>query len=312
MAGSNDGDDSVQHGTSVSLVREIATDVRRQVKQSRTQKRSQVSRGHNFKQNIARDQLRVQYGDVYNVSPCSCQSLILKLQEQCMNQQKQSLEQQRQLQYLLTYLQSIIPRAIGGRISVFEDALGRTWRIDLDTICTWKEFDGLLLNKFENDRGLQRVQNGRYILRDPSEAKSVDCQLMIAAARPGFLTVFKAGQSVRMSIHFSWDEVGHHGCPKCFVEQQSLPGLEVTCLSCGFVYTSGIEEVVLDKDPAPNTWDFASLLTALPCSHHGPTDAGRTSETIDLPEHFKRVSANKLIRIGTQSCARVGYHSQAV
>ena len=271
--------------------------VRRHAESVRFRKRPQISQGHNFEHAIAQDQSRVQYGDTYNINSCDskCHHLISTLLEQFQSQQIQFADLQKQLIDLMKYVQNTIPSSITGRISVLEDAHGRSWRIDIDTISGWKEFDSLLYHKFENDRGLRRIQDSKYLLRNSDNTTQIN-----PTRRPGFMSVFKPGQSIQMSVYFSWEEVRHHGCPKCASEQQSLPGVETICSTCDFTYTPGLNETFEIKRPQVNMRTTMELFLPRPVLSSDVEKLSSHAE-VDLPEYFKRVSVGAEIPLKDDS-----------
>jgi hypothetical protein len=127
-----------------------------------------VYKGHHFKHTVAKGNARVQYGDVYNLGSCCHQSLALAPPDSHSIRIEKYKEVQLKfaivtllvlsvLERILEHLLTVIPGAIGGRISVFEDALGRTWRIDIDTISGWQvSTSGTCLPLKQNPNQLQR------------------------------------------------------------------------------------------------------------------------------------------------------------
>lgn len=122
--------------------------VNRSRKQILIKKKNKVSKGHFFKNTVARDNARVQYGDTYNYGTCKRNCLELeKRQEKHQTVVKLAEAQVRAtivavlllniLENFFKYVLSTIPKPIVSRVSVLEDAFGRTWRIDIDTISTW-------------------------------------------------------------------------------------------------------------------------------------------------------------------------------
>ena len=111
-------------------------------------KNTKVYKGHYFKRAVAKGNARVQYGDVYNFGPCRYQGTALMWQDRHAIRTEKFAEVQVQvaivtlllfkiLEKMLEALLNSLPGAVGGRISVLEDALGRSWRIDIDTISGW-------------------------------------------------------------------------------------------------------------------------------------------------------------------------------
>ena len=124
--------------------------VRKRVKhQGGVQRNAKVSRGHQFERTVAKGYARVHYCDYYNLGSCSHECLPLQQQNGRLHQRTNFEEAQVQgvvvtalvlkvLETFLNYILSVIPRAVRGRVTVLEDAFGRLWRIDIDTISTWQ------------------------------------------------------------------------------------------------------------------------------------------------------------------------------
>lgn len=95
-----------------------------------------------------------------------------------------------------------------------------------------------------------------------------------------------------MSIYFSWDEVQHHGCPRCKTEQPSVPGLETTCRTCAFAYISGLLETVdgpVESDTVlPSAEVETPVKLAVPLRR--PECIQPSRKDLDRPENFNRIS----------------------
>ena len=140
-----DADETLLEGCTASNV------TRRVKRQIRVRKKIKISKGHSFKQLVAKDHSRVQYGDTYKLGSCTHSSTGLDVQVGGALQSMRQTEAQTQamivtllvliFQDFLKYILNAIPKPIGGRVSVFEDAFRRIWRIDIDTISDWQVSD---------------------------------------------------------------------------------------------------------------------------------------------------------------------------
>lgn len=128
----------------------------------------------------------------------------------------------------------------GSRMVLFEDALGRFERIDINVVTDWTSFHYNLTRAFADQPGHRRVAVAGYRLSDQTQG----AQLVDPRRPPPFASVFMRNKHVRMSIHFAWDEVSLECCPKCGLKQICELNKETTCKAkaCGFSYRGNIEE----------------------------------------------------------------------
>ena len=137
----------------------------------------------------------------------------------------------------------------GSRMVLFEDALGRFERLDINVVTDWTSFHYNLTRAFADQPGHRRVAVAGYRLFDHAQ----DSQLIDPRRPPPFASVFVRNRHVRMSIHFAWDEVSLECCPKCGLKQTCELEKETTCRAkaCGFRYRGHIQDspiVELDDD----------------------------------------------------------------
>lgn len=128
----------------------------------------------------------------------------------------------------------------GSRMVLFEDALGRFERIDINVVTDWTSFHYNLTRAFADQPGHRRVAVAGYRLFDHAQST----QLIDPRRPPPFASVFMRNKHVRMSIHFAWDEVSLECCPKCGLKQICELDKETTCKAkaCGFSYRGHIKE----------------------------------------------------------------------
>lgn len=137
----------------------------------------------------------------------------------------------------------------GSQMVSFEDALGRFERIDINVITDWTSFHYNLTRAFADQPGDRRVAVAGYRLFDHAQGS----QLIDPRRPPPFASVFVRNRHVRMSIHFTWDEVSLECCPKCGLKQTCELEKETICQAkaCGFSYRGHIKDapiVELDNE----------------------------------------------------------------
>lgn len=144
-----------------------------------------------------------------------------------------------------------------------------------------------MYHKFENLKGLRRIQCGNYRLQDSENALLINPR-----ARPSFSLVFKPGRHVQMSIYFSWEEIQHHGCPRCRTEQPNFPGRETTCVTCAFAYVHGVQENIeeISKDGRAAVLINPERRNVPTVPLRDPNQVQPSMEDLDRPENFNRIS----------------------
>jgi hypothetical protein len=148
---------------------------------------------------------------------------------------------------------------------LFEDALGRFERIDIDVVNNWTAFHYRLTSAFVDKPGTRRVAVAGYrLFGHNTSGHPID-----PIDPPEFSSVFRRNKHVRMSIHFQWHEVSLECCPKCGLKQRCEPDEETTCRkkTCGFHYrgqvgksqVNGVDGVMgrggADEESNPNKDD---------------------------------------------------------
>lgn len=128
---------------------------------------------------------------------------------------------------------------------LFEDALGRFNRIDLDIVASWNAFHYKVTCAFVNKPGYRRVAVAGYRIFDRTRSD----RLIDPKQPPSFTDVFRTNKHFRMSIHFEWSEVSIDCCPKCGLEQVCKPGAETTCKGqdCQFYYRGMVEDRLIEE-----------------------------------------------------------------
>jgi hypothetical protein len=161
---------------------------------------------------------------------------------------------------LQCFLHYAIPKALQRRIPtlqnlidtqavLFEDALGRFERIDINVVVDWTSFHYNLTCAFTNQPGHRRVAALGYRLFDQGR----NDQVIDPNQPPPFASIFRPNKHLRMGIHFDWSEVSLECCPKCGREQACETGKETSCenRSCDFHYRGQVDECrfeEIDKD----------------------------------------------------------------
>lgn len=123
--------------------------IRRTKRQISLRPKTKFFRGHNFKHSVAKGNARVQYGDTYNIGSCAHDTQTLQRHGRATTRSPTITEAQikaalvsllilKIVEDFFRYIIIAIPRVVGGRIAVFQDAFDRTWRIDIDTISSWR------------------------------------------------------------------------------------------------------------------------------------------------------------------------------
>jgi hypothetical protein len=130
-----------------------------------------------------------------------------------------------------------LPKQIGDKMAVFEDALGRCQRIDLLFINDWPAFKQRLECDFQAKPGSRRILTMNYRLFDRLRGD----YLVDPRNPPPYTSVFRQGRHVQMSIHFEWNEVSDEQCPKCGLPQDCIVDAETVCARCKFTYRGQVE-----------------------------------------------------------------------
>lgn len=157
-----------------------------------------------------------------------------------------------------------LPGLFGSSMVLFEDALGRFERIDINVVTDWTSFHYNLTRAFADQPGHRRVAVAGYRLFEHAQ----DSQLIDPRRPPPFASVFVRNRHVRMSIHFAWDEVSLECCPKCGFKQTCELEKATTCQAkaCGFSYRGNIQdspivELVVDDDAGVRREERPSMVT---------------------------------------------------
>ena len=180
----------------------------------------------------------------------------------------------------------------GSRTVLFEDALGRFERIDINVVTDWTTFHYNLTRSFLDQPGYRRVAVAGYRLFDRAQ----DGVLVDPKHPPLFASMFRPRKHIRMSIHFEWSEVSVESCPKCGLERTCEPGIETTCenKNCGLHYRGMVEEhriEELEDDTTGNNLDGYSNIARkklLKDERENPCRFGRISVS-KQPQFARRV-----------------------
>lgn len=177
---------------------------------------------------------------------------------------------------------------------LFEDALGRFERIDINVVTDWTSFHYNLTRAFADQPGHRRVAVAGYRLFEHAQ----DSQLIDPRHPPPFASVFVRNRHVRMSIHFAWDEVSLECCPKCGFKQTCELEKETTCQAkaCGFSYRGHIQdspivELVVDDDAGVRREERPSIVTTT--EKHAKSRGQRLNNEQENPAWFSRISVSR-------------------
>jgi hypothetical protein len=98
--------------------------------------------------------------------------------------------------------------------------------IPLELIDSWRLFDTILLTRFEDTQGLQRIKEGHYALQDATSKQDIGrVQELKACFQPGIRIV--------MSAMFTDEWVDDQCCPSCRTSHPSASDEEICCSRCG-------------------------------------------------------------------------------
>ncbi|CAJ2504309.1 Uu.00g117030.m01.CDS01 [Anthostomella pinea] len=159
----------------------------------------------------------------------------------------------------LRLLMERLPSRIDLRLAYFTDAHGNPFIIDPNLTLTWRTFHSLLYDNFANRPGLHRVRRGLFRLHDRFARSELD------ASQP-FISAFRPGRYIDMSILFQASEVETEACPRCGNSKAPGNTREHTCSQCGLWYKRFLDYdhtpmVPLDEQSqgAPITKEFRVL-----------------------------------------------------
>lgn len=186
---------------------------------------------------------------------------------------------------------------------LFEDALGRFERIDLNVVADWTTFHYNLTCAFVNKPGYRRVAVAGYRLFDRTRSS----ELIDPKQPPLFASVFRPYRHLRMSIHFEWSEVSVDVCPKCGLEQACEAGKETTCKNqhCGFHYRSEVEDSRVEELNADVEYDDSHIHG----KQHGSARKKLLKDRQEHPSWFERISVSKQPAAHSLSAALLNSHT---
>ncbi|PMD60566.1 uncharacterized protein K444DRAFT_612697 [Hyaloscypha bicolor E] len=191
-------------------------------------------------------------------------------------------------------LEKETPRGIGtGWQSdpvTLEDALGFRHTIPLDIVTSWKILDVLLLERFENRHGHQKILKGEFAIEEDKTGKDI-------SRKTQFKMCFRPGQKVDMSMIFSDHDADSNHCPRCQTKSEASVGTRTQCASCHMWF-----QRLVELDDETNLEPIPELIER-PTAAHSSVRTKQAKVVTTTPADFQRVRLMSIVRSQEQQAA---------